>query len=52
MATKTGLTEFERQRLLKELAEISAEVAATQRRTAQLVAKLTGPSSASQARPA
>jgi hypothetical protein len=47
-----GLTEFERQLLLKELAEISAELHELQDRTAEITARVADPSFARLDRPA
>jgi hypothetical protein len=47
-----GLTEFERQLLLKELAEITAELDELQHRTAEITARVADPSSARLDRPA
>jgi hypothetical protein len=47
-----GLTEIERQLLLRELAEFAAELADMQRRAAQIAAQVKAPSSARLARPA
>jgi hypothetical protein len=47
-----GLTEFERQLLLKELAEIQAELDELKQRTADITARVADPSSARLDRPA
>lgn len=52
MPTQSGLTEFERQRLLKELAEIEAEMAEMREQATKITARLKDPSSARRSRPA
>ena len=47
-----GLTELERQLLLKELAEIQAELDELKQRTAEITARVADPSSARLDRPA